>query len=78
MNMEDGTGTLFATNFADCVALFDLRAIAVGCYCVAARFNLVDDLGRENGSHRAVLVKDTQRTAIEFCDDTNGRLAAFC
>lgn len=74
VNVEDRTGTLLATDFANRVTLLDFRAIAVGCYCVAARFNLADDLGREDGSHKAVLVEDTQGAAVEFRDDTNGRL----
>lgn len=77
MNMEDRTGTLLAAGFTDCVTLFDLRAIAVGCYGVATRFNFADDLGRENRSDRAILVENTQRAAIEFRDDANSCLTAM-
>lgn len=75
MDVEDRTNALLAADFADRVAEFDLRAVAIGGDGVATGFDLADDLRRENGAHGAVLVENAQRTAIEFGDDTDGRLA---
>lgn len=58
--MQDRPASLFAVDLSNSVAMSDLGPVAICCYRIAARSDLVGYLRRKDSSDGAILVQDTQ------------------
>ena len=58
MDVENDTISLLPIHFPDSIPMSNFSAIAVSCYSIATRSNLVSDLGGQNSPNRTILVQD--------------------